>query len=113
MEAAYRKGTRGSFKGKLVPFYRNNAPKPSSTMQYKATDIKPNHYSSPPPTLGFVLPQDYSTTKRDPKVRIKVADSWSNLEELYGFPGDESVDKKAEIYIAMVQKRLMLERLNA
>ncbi|CAJ1788200.1 unnamed protein product [Sphenostylis stenocarpa] len=112
MDAAYRKGSRGSFKGKL-PFYRNNAPKPSSTIQYKATDIKPNHYTSPPATLGFVVPQDFATTKRDPKVRIKVADSCSNLDELYGLPGDESVDKKAEIYIAKVQKRLMLERLNA
>lgn len=108
---AYRKSHRGSMRGKSLPFYRN-APKPASStaVQYTATDIKPNHYSSSPASVGFVVHEDYATTKRNPKLRIVVADSRSNLDELYRQPADESVDTKAEIYIAMVQKRLMLER---
>ncbi|TKY63046.1 hypothetical protein E2542_SST12911 [Spatholobus suberectus] len=101
---AYRKGTRGSLKGKLVPFYRT--PKPASTVQY----TKPNHYSSSPASVGFVVHEDYATTKRNPKVSIVVADNGSNLDELYGHPGDESVDIKAEIYITTIQKRFMLEK---
>ncbi|KAG4938340.1 hypothetical protein AAZX31_16G051300 [Glycine max] len=111
---AYRKSHRGSsMRGKSLPFYRN-APKlaSSTTVQYTTTasDIKTNHYSSSPASVGFVVHEDYATTKRNPKLRIVVADSRSNLDELYRQPADESVDTKAEIYIAMVQKRLMLER---
>ncbi|XP_027353237.1 uncharacterized protein LOC113863749 [Abrus precatorius] len=109
---ANRKRSRGFLKGKLVPFYR--APKPSSTVQYTATDVKPSHYSSSPASVGFVVRQDYAITQRTPKVRIVVADNRSDLDALYGEPGDESVDTKAEIYISMVQQqRLMHERLNS
>ncbi|KAK7395925.1 hypothetical protein VNO78_16535 [Psophocarpus tetragonolobus] len=101
---AYRKTNRGSMRGKLIPFYRNNAPKPSSSLQYLSS-------SSSPASVGFVVHD--ATANRDNKKVIRIADNRSNFNELYGQPGDETVDKKAEIYIAMVQKRLMLERLTA
>ncbi|KAK7311341.1 hypothetical protein RJT34_09416 [Clitoria ternatea] len=108
---ANRKRSRGFLKGKLAPFYRE--PKPSSAVQYStATDVKPSHYSSVPASVGFVVHQNYAITQRNPKVRIVVADNRSDLDELYSYPGDESVDTKAEIYISMVQQRLMLQRLN-
>ncbi|KAL2320318.1 hypothetical protein Fmac_029287 [Flemingia macrophylla] len=96
---AYRKSNRASLKGRFVPFYRNTS-KPSSTLQYTATNIKPNQYSSSPASVEFVVPQDYAITKK-----IVVADNRSNLDE-----GDEGVDIKAEIYITKVLERFRAEQ---
>ncbi|XP_019457679.1 PREDICTED: uncharacterized protein LOC109358067 [Lupinus angustifolius] len=110
---ANRKRNRGFLKGKILPFYR--APKPSSTMQYTTTKVNTNHSSSPA-SIGCVVHQDYAISQPNPKVSIVVADNRSDLvshlEELYGLPGDESVDTKAGLYISMVQQRLTLERVS-
>ncbi|XP_061339107.1 uncharacterized protein LOC133285831 [Gastrolobium bilobum] len=111
---ANRKRSRGFLKGKLAPFYKG--PKPSSTVHYTTTNVKPNHSSPSPASVGFVVHHDYAIAQSNPKVSIVVADKrgdlMSHLEELYGVPADESVDTKAGIYISMVQERLMLERVN-
>nr|KYP56854.1 hypothetical protein KK1_003103 [Cajanus cajan] len=100
MEAYRKSNNRASLKGiRFVPFYRN-APKPSSTVQYTATNIKPNQYSSSPASVEFLVHQDYAITKK-----IEVADNRSNLDE-----GDESVDIKAEIYITKVLERFKAEQ---
>lgn len=101
-----RKRSRGFLKGKLAPFYR--APKPS---EYSTTtNVKPNHASPSPVSVGYVLHQ-HQETQRSPKV-IVVSDKCHS--SYYGLPPpDEGVDAKAELYISMVQQRFMLERLNA
>ena len=102
MEANRKIRSRGILKGKIAPLFR--ATKPSSTLEYTTTNVKPNHSSPSPASHVVVVQKDYA--KPSPKVSIVVTDYWNDNN----FPTDESVDLKAAIYISMVQQRLKAEQ---
>lgn len=117
---ANRKRSRGFLKGKLtVPFYRQS--KPPANTQFgtigSTKTTKPNQSTACPNSVGIVVHQDYAIAQPKPKVTFVVADNCrdlvSQLEEVYGVVGDESVDSKAALYISTVQERLKLERVNS
>ena len=106
---------RGFVKGKLMPFYR--AAKPSSTVQY-TTKVKPSQSSPSTASVEFLVHQDYYVfAQPKQKVAFIVQDNSRDLispyDNLYGMPGDESVDTKAASYISSVQERFKLERINS
>ncbi|KAF7819409.1 uncharacterized protein G2W53_024864 [Senna tora] len=110
---ANRKRSRGLLKGKLMPFYR--APKPPISTQYGSSKTKAVQSSASP--MGIVVHQDYAIAPPKPnKVSFVVVDNGrhlvSQLEEVYGVD-DDKVDIKAAMYIATVQERLKLERVNS
>ncbi|KAJ8771972.1 hypothetical protein K2173_027149 [Erythroxylum novogranatense] len=105
---------RGILKGKLMPFYRSA--KSSTTIQY-SNKIMPSQLSSAASTasVGFVVNQDFLVAPPKQKVSFIVPadnsrDKLSQLDMVYGLPGDESVDMKASTYISNVQERFKLER---
>ncbi|XP_041006743.1 uncharacterized protein LOC121251537 [Juglans microcarpa x Juglans regia] len=111
---------RGFVKGKLMPFHR--ATKPSSTVQYISSKIKPNQSSPSTAPLGFVVHQDYAVAQPNQKaVSFIVPPDHNNrdlvvlskYDNLYGLAADESVDMKAATYISSVQERFKLERMNS
>ncbi|KAK7855001.1 uncharacterized protein LOC112033429 [Quercus suber] len=112
---ANRGKRRGFVKGKLMPFYR--AAKPSSTVQY-TTKVKPSQSSPSTASVEFLVHQDYYVfAQPKQKVAFIVQDNSRDLispyDNLYGMPGDESVDTKAASYISSVQERFKLERINS
>ncbi|KAF5457403.1 hypothetical protein F2P56_021506 [Juglans regia] len=114
---------RGFVKGKLMPFHRS-ATKPSSTVQYISSKIKPNQSSPSTAPLGFVVHQDYAVAQPKQKAVSFIVPPDHNMinrdlvvlskyENLYGLAADESVDMKAATYISSVQERFKLERMNS
>lgn len=87
---------RGYVKGKLMSFYRTA--KPSSTVQYTTASIK------------FQVQQD-NCVFAQPKQKVSFIvqdnnrDLMTSYDNIYGVPGDESVDMKAASYISSAQER--------
>ncbi|KAJ7971712.1 Dynein heavy chain 1, axonemal [Quillaja saponaria] len=127
-----RKRSRGLIKGKLFPFYREA--KPCATLHYTSSinNVKPNQSSPSTASVGFrVHHQDYFITHQPkPKVSFLVpatasgaANNINNCRDRDGDgdrdnvgqlnEDDESVDLRAATYIACVQERFKLERINS
>ncbi|PIA51069.1 hypothetical protein AQUCO_01100120v1 [Aquilegia coerulea] len=110
-----RKRKGSSFmKGKLVMFYRT-AEKPTSSVQYNTSKVKP----SPPPsttTVGYLVDQEFLVPASNKKVSfVKSSDHGTRDTKGYGTygggAGDDLVDIKAASYISYVQERSGLNEL--
>lgn len=106
---------RGFVKGKLMPFYnRSSKPSPTSNM-YVTSKVNPsqtNYMVSNPPLakqkLSYIAPSDVKTNNN-----IENDKFTSQFERMFGAVGDEHVDAKTASYIAAVQERFKLERVNS
>lgn len=96
---------RGFIKAKLgMPIYKA-AKLPASGAQY-SSKVTPS-----------VVHQDVISQPKAQRVSYMVPDkgrdSLGQFDKFFGMPGDESVDLKAENYIASMQERFKLERVNS
>ncbi|KAK9272944.1 hypothetical protein L1049_003323 [Liquidambar formosana] len=92
--------------------------KPSSTVQYSSNRVKPSQSSPSTASVGYLVDQDFVTSQPKPKVSFIVPDngrnSYGQIDNSFGASaGDENVDLKAASYIATVQERFKLERINS
>ncbi|KAJ6734594.1 hypothetical protein OIU79_001796 [Salix purpurea] len=111
---------KGFMKGKLMLLYRSSS-NPSSNVQSYSSKVKPSQNSQTTASVGYVVHQDYMSI---PPQKQKVSfilpasddnrrDKLSHFDKFFGVVGDARIDNKASSYIASVQERFKLERVNS
>ncbi|KAG5226792.1 DNA double-strand break repair ATPase [Salix suchowensis] len=96
---------KGFMKGKLMLLYRSSS-NPSSNVQSYSSKVKPSQNSQTTASVGYV---SFILPASDDNRRDKL----SHFDKFFGVVGDARIDNKASSYIASVQERFKLERVNS